>query len=340
MRLSRRNGDLSNLRQARRRPKRPATWHIRAVGSALMIGLLAVSCSGVERPGAPAHTGAAPVSGTCSRELENQLIVAAGKNPFEAGLYRIDLCRWDPGRVPNLTRVSALDTNSGRMIIAAAQTGADTIAEFDLGTLRPSRDAQWVRGSVPAVSRDGEVASVCPGCEHSYEFIIYVSGSDGVRRVAYRSQWPVTALAYGPSRAIHVGVSPTEGLHEAPPGSLRGRLVTVGPGRPHERELPLRRVTGLAVTDDGSTVAVSGGGAERGLLIDLASNETIRRLPKGWRVNDFRPGTQQLLMSRRGRLGVVDLATPSEIVPLPTLGAGMIVVDAEWGFAPQGTPVS
>lgn len=340
MRLSRRLADLPNLTQVGRRPNWPATRHTQAVGSALMIGLLAISCSSIEQPGAPAVTQAAPASGACSKELQNQLIVAAGKNPFEAGLYRVDLCRWDPGRVPNLTRVSALDTNSDRMIIAAAQTGADTIAEFDPETLRPSRDSPWIRGSVPAVSREGEVASVCPGCEDSYEFIIYVSGSDGTRRVAYRSQWPVTALAYGPSGAIHVGVSPTEGLHEAPSGSLPGRLVTVGPGGPQELELPLRRVTGLAVTDDGSAVAVSGARAERGLLIDLASGEEIRRLPKGWRVNDFRPGTQQLLMSRRGQLGVVDLATTSEIVPLPRLGAGMIVVDAEWGFAPQGTAVS
>lgn len=272
----------------------------------LLIALaLAVACgAGTAARRGPDGTTAKPTT-TCRTGDPRRLLVAAGENPYDAGLYRVDVCAGTASRVGNYGRISSLAAAAGVIAVAAAPERNDHMFRLHGSELRPLFGTNAPRGSSPAVSADGRrVAYV----EVAAEFLLR-EVANGKLRTLHRSKKPLTPIAYAPSGALLVAETYNDVSSTSVPEPVQ--LLTVEPdGRARKfAQLPSAIIDGLAVSRSGE-VAVSLGGQQPGTVLDRTGRVRGAIAP-GLRVVQYLRGSGDLLvLSRDNRLGRFTVSEP------------------------------
>lgn len=258
---------------------------------------------------------------TCRTGDPQRLLLAAGENPYDAGLYRVDVCAGTASRVGNYGRISSLAAAAGVVAVAAAPERNDYMFRLHGSELRPLIGTHPPRGSSPAVSTDGRrVAYVEVAAEFLLREVV-----NGKLRTLHRSKKPLSVTAYTPSSGALLVAEISEDVSSA---SLPepAQLLSVGTdGRTRKfAQLPSPTIDGVAVSRSGD-VAVSLGEHEPGVILDQTGRVRGTIAPR-LRVLQYLRSGELLVLSQDNRLGRFPVggplsgATPTWI-DLPAVGA-------------------
>lgn len=301
------------------------------VAAAVTTGvLLAAGCAATATPQAEPSRSQAPAthsSGTpsCPAGLAEQpLLLVAGEDPFNAGLYRRSACGTRASQIGRGSRYSYVSASGDLVTVTAAQEQVDRVYLLGSGRLVGLKGIGTPTGFTGTATTGGSVAWVEVGAKAGDPFSVR-SWRANKAKTLYTSQQNIAGLTVsGAADSLAIAIQEAAGL----------TLVQLDGSGAERRRRPLAApgVRGFAGSEAHDLLAVSGPPELPGAILDLAGDATPKPLEPGWRPLSWSPQGRYLLLSKARSLRVYDRTT-GIISSLPE--SALDVYSAAWQNNPD-----
>jgi hypothetical protein len=276
--------------------------------------------------GTPADRVGLPLPRQVAKKLPGgAFYVLAGPNPSSLNLWVIS----NSGNETRLTSnrlgygISSYGASVAGIVMADASNGLDRIARL---TARGTVFLKNGRGSDPSINSAGQICYVTPAYDNTHPFfeLMEMNAFGGARRALYKQRAVISAIHWGPGKAIGlISGSHYPGTRGPVPKLLilrrDSKIKTVKTGLSALSNLTWsERAFGLAVNNwTGDSKIISPGGHSL--------------LPKGWMPAAWNPsGSELLVRGPRSSLGIWRPDHPTSVRVIGTLISSVTVVEFQW----------